>query len=82
MLKTTDNRYIINGDFTVSLSGQYEAAGTTFDYRRIDGLTNSSGQSGERQIEGVTEWITCMGPTTDPIHLMVFFFVSFFFQVT
>uniref|UniRef100_A0A336LKH9 CSON007946 protein n=1 Tax=Culicoides sonorensis TaxID=179676 RepID=A0A336LKH9_CULSO len=71
VLKTRDNRFVINGDYTVSLSGQYEAAGTTFDYRRIDGLTNSSGQSAERHIEGVTEWITCNGPTTEVVQLMV-----------
>lgn len=70
MLKTTDNRYIINGDFIVSLSGLYEAVGATFDYRRLDGLTNVSKQTGN-QIEGVTEWITCTGPTTDAIQLMV-----------
>jgi len=70
VLKAADGRFIINGDYTVSLSGLYEAAGTVFDYRRLDGLTNSSSKH-ERPIEGVTEWITCTGPTYEPIYLMV-----------
>lgn len=70
VLKSSDQKYVINGDFTVSLSGPYEAVGTIFDYRRIDGLTNGSSQ-GNKKIDGVTEWITCTGPTSEPIHLMV-----------
>lgn len=65
-----DDRPIINGDHTVSLSGIYEAAGATFDYQRIDGITNSSSPS-YRKLEGVTEWITCTGRITEAIQLKV-----------
>lgn len=70
VLKDANQHYIINGDYTMSTSGIYEAAGTIFDYRRIDGLTNSS-LSGYRNKEVVTEWITNTGPITEPIELMV-----------
>lgn len=60
VLKSNKNHeYIINGDY----SGLYEAAGTMFDYRRID--------DNRQKKEGVTEWITCTGPTTEPVNLMV-----------
>lgn len=68
-LKTADHqRFIINGDYTISLSGLYQGAGTTFEYRRIDGLNNGSAAS-YRRIEGVTEWITAPGPTAEAIQL-------------
>lgn len=70
VLKSSDHKYIINGDYTVSMSGPYEIPGTFIDYRRIDGITNGT-TPGYRKIEGVTEWITCTGPTTEPLHLMV-----------
>jgi ADAM-TS Spacer 1 len=70
-LKTADQRFLLNGDYAVSLSGFYDAAGTMFDYRRIDGLTNGSSQSFNKKIESVTEWITCSGPTSEAVHLMV-----------
>lgn len=70
-----DDRPIINGDYTVSLSGIYEAAGATFDYQRIDGMTNSSSTS-HRKLEGVTEWITCTGRITEAIQLKVFAVLS------
>ncbi|GAB0094710.1 thrombospondin type-1 domain-containing protein 4 [Sergentomyia squamirostris] len=60
VLRNENQSSIINGDYTVSSSDIYEAAGTTFDYRRIDNAIN-----------GVTEWITSLGPTAEPIHLMV-----------
>ena len=71
-----DDKSIINGEHTVSLSGIYEAAGATFDYQRIDGITNNS-TSSYRKLEGVTEWITCTGRITEAIQLKVFplFFV-------
>ncbi|XP_055643965.1 A disintegrin and metalloproteinase with thrombospondin motifs 7 [Toxorhynchites rutilus septentrionalis] len=68
-LKTADHqRFIINGDYTISLSGIYHGAGTIFEYRRIDGLNNGS-TSSFRKIEGVTEWITAPGPTTEAVQL-------------
>lgn len=78
-LKYSNQNFIINGDYSVSLSGVYEAAGAVFDYRRIDGLTNGSTQ-GYRKVEGVTEWITCTGPITEPIHLMVSFYLMSHFK--
>ncbi|XP_053694412.1 thrombospondin type-1 domain-containing protein 4 [Sabethes cyaneus] len=68
-LKTADlPRFIINGDYTISLSGFYQGAGTIFEYRRVDGLNNGS-TSSFRKIEGVTEWITAPGPLSEPVEL-------------
>ncbi|XP_055593032.1 thrombospondin type-1 domain-containing protein 4 isoform X2 [Uranotaenia lowii] len=68
-LKTADHqRFLINGDYTISLSGFYQGAGTTFEYRRVDGLNNAS-TSSYRKIEGVTEWITAPGPSLEPVQL-------------
>uniref|UniRef100_A0A182IQK8 Uncharacterized protein n=1 Tax=Anopheles atroparvus TaxID=41427 RepID=A0A182IQK8_ANOAO len=69
-LKSADQRFFINGDYTISLSGHYSAAGTVFDYRRVDGLTNGSNSS-FRHVEGITEWVTAPGPTTEPIQLFL-----------
>ena len=46
----------------MSESSAYEAVGAIFDYHRIDGLQHS---------EGVTEWITAIGPITEMLELMV-----------
>ncbi|XP_065091217.1 A disintegrin and metalloproteinase with thrombospondin motifs 7 isoform X1 [Ochlerotatus camptorhynchus] len=71
VLKTADHqRFIINGDFTISLSGFYLGAGTTFEYRRVDGLNNGT-VSSFRKIEGVTEWVTAPGPTNEAVELYV-----------
>lgn len=67
MLKQRDREFIINGDNVISDSGVYRAAGTVFDYRRIDDAIETS----DENIDGVTEWITATGPTREAIHLMV-----------
>lgn len=67
VLKRADQEFIINGDHTVSDSDEYNAAGTIFDYHRLD--KNNS--------DGVTEWITSIGPTTEPVYLMVYHFLDF-----
>ncbi|XP_055372103.1 thrombospondin type-1 domain-containing protein 4 isoform X1 [Condylostylus longicornis] len=68
VLKLHNGKYVFNGEQTPSRSGPYEIAGATFDYRRIDGLIATDG----KEIEGVTEWITCLGPIRETIELMVF----------
>ena len=65
VLKTHNHKFIINGDNIISPSGQYEAAGTVFDYRRFDVVRNGSA------VDGVTEWITANGPITDPVHILL-----------
>lgn len=66
MLKRSDE-YIINGDNTISDSGVYRAAGSVWDYRRIDDAIESS----DEKTEGVTEWITATGPIREAVYLMV-----------
>lgn len=56
------NDFVFNGENRMSESRSYEAAGTTFDYHRIDGIQHS---------EGVTEWITSVGPVREPVELLV-----------
>lgn len=48
----------------MSKTGLYNAAGTAFDYHRIDELKDN-------RKAGVTEWITATGPTTESMNLMV-----------
>lgn len=64
VLKRSDQKFILNGDYALSDSGVYEAAGAVFDYRRMDAFTKNSS-------DVVTEWITCTGPITEAVHLMV-----------
>ncbi|CRK93983.1 CLUMA_CG007508, isoform A [Clunio marinus] len=68
-LKSTGGEYIINGNYTVSHSGSYDAAGSTIDYHRFDGSVKDSHHP--KRSDGVTEWITSSGPLFEPIHLMV-----------
>ncbi|XP_033236343.1 thrombospondin type-1 domain-containing protein 4 isoform X2 [Drosophila pseudoobscura] len=63
VLRTSQQKSIVNSESNVSESGSYEAVGATFDYHRIDGVQNS---------EGVTEWITSTGPIRDSLDLLVF----------
>ncbi|XP_070854221.1 thrombospondin type-1 domain-containing protein 4 isoform X1 [Drosophila suzukii] len=63
VLRTSKEISIFNGDNAVSESGSYEAVGAVFDYHRIDGTQDSN---------GVTEWITSVGPIRDSLQLMVF----------
>lgn len=65
----------MNGDFSITPSGIYEAAGTVLDYKRIDTQTPVNSQ---KKVDGVTEWITAIGPTTEPLHLMVINIHCFF----
>lgn len=65
MLKSAENhKYVINGENAMSKTGLYNAAGTSFDYHRIDELKDN-------RKAGVTEWITATGPTTESMNLMV-----------
>ncbi|XP_037958747.1 thrombospondin type-1 domain-containing protein 4 isoform X2 [Teleopsis dalmanni] len=63
VLRTSDQKYIFNGDNAASDSGTYEAADSIFDYHRIDGMEYG---------EGVTEWVTCTGPIREAVELMVY----------
>ncbi|XP_067620211.1 thrombospondin type-1 domain-containing protein 4 isoform X2 [Eurosta solidaginis] len=63
VLRTPDQKYIFNGDNMASDSGTYEAVGAVFDYHRIDGLQHG---------DGVTEWVTCLGPIRDMLELMIY----------
>ncbi|XP_054741573.1 thrombospondin type-1 domain-containing protein 4 isoform X1 [Anastrepha obliqua] len=63
VLRTPDQKYIFNGDNSASDSGAYEALGAIFNYHRIDGLQHG---------DGVTEWITCMGPIREMLELMIY----------
>uniref|UniRef100_A0A1I8PD91 PLAC domain-containing protein n=1 Tax=Stomoxys calcitrans TaxID=35570 RepID=A0A1I8PD91_STOCA len=64
VLRTEDQKYVFNGDNTMSDSGAYEAAGAIFDYHRLDSL--------QQQSEGVTEWVTCTGPVRESLELMIY----------
>lgn len=68
-MKRSDQTFIINGNNRISENGVYEAAGTVFEYRRIDDAIDDS----DENIEGVTEWLTATGPLSESIHLSVTF---------
>lgn len=57
----------MNGNYTVSPSGTYEVAGTSMKYHRLEGNTNIH----HKRNDGVTEWITSLGPLLEPVHIMV-----------
>ncbi|ALC39280.1 CG6232, partial [Drosophila busckii] len=63
VLRTNEEKNVFNGDNVASESGLYEAVGASFDYHRIDGMQHG---------EGVTEWITSMGPIKEAIELLVY----------
>lgn len=71
VLRTEDQRYVFNGDNTISDSGTYEVAGAVFDYHRID-----SGFQ-ENSTDGVTEWITAVGPILESLELMVIYILYY-----
>lgn len=56
-LKTTNGSFIINGNFAISWSGEYEAAGTKFLYRRQGG--------------SLVESISAPGPLLQSVDVMV-----------
>lgn len=58
---------MINGNFTASSSGPYEVGGSIFKYHKLDGNANAH----QKRSDGVTEWITGVGPLLEPVHLMV-----------
>lgn len=56
-LRRSDGTFVFNGNWAINWSGEYQAAGTTFAYRRQDTTT--------------PELITTLGPLTEPIDIMV-----------
>ncbi|XP_046649174.1 thrombospondin type-1 domain-containing protein 4-like isoform X2 [Daphnia pulicaria] len=58
-LRRSDGTFVFNGNWAINWSGEYQAAGTTFAYRRQDTTT--------------PELITTQGPLTEPIDIMVIY---------
>ncbi|EFX88574.1 hypothetical protein DAPPUDRAFT_191054 [Daphnia pulex] len=58
-LRRSDGTFVFNGNWAINWSGEYQAAGTTFAYRRQDTIT--------------PELITTQGPLTEPIDIMVIY---------
>ncbi|GLH11133.1 Uncharacterized protein GBIM_15974, partial [Gryllus bimaculatus] len=58
-LRRQDGSYVINGNWGISWSGEYEAAGTRVTYRRQDA--------------GLLETVTAPGPLTEPLDIMVLY---------
>lgn len=56
-LRRADGTFVFNGNWAINWSGEYQAAGTTFNYRRQDVST--------------PELISTQGPLTEPIDIMV-----------
>lgn len=56
-VKLQDGSYLFNGNYSISLSGKYQAAGTTFVYFR---------QSSQN-----LESFSAIGPLEEPIDVMV-----------
>ena len=48
-------RYLLNGNWFIQWSGQYEAAGTVLNYKR----------------DGNKESLNAVGPLREPLHVMV-----------
>ena len=56
-LRRLDGSFVFNGNWAINWSGEYQAAGATFTYRRQDAT--------------MPELISTVGPLTEPIDLMV-----------
>jgi hypothetical protein len=56
-LRRADGNYVINGNWAINWSGEYEAVGTRFTYRRQDANNG--------------ELIEAPGPLMEPVDLMV-----------
>lgn len=56
-LRRANGSFVFNGNWAINWSGEYQAAGTTFTYRRQDTTT--------------PELISSQGPLTEPIEIMV-----------
>jgi len=56
-LRRSDGNYVINGNWAINWSGEYEAVGTRFTYRRQDANNG--------------ELIEAPGPLLEPVDLMV-----------
>ena len=56
-LRRSDGNYVINGNWAINWSGEYEAAGTSFTYRRQDANNG--------------ELIEAQGPLLESVDLMV-----------
>ena len=56
-LRRPDGTFVFNGNWAISWSGDYEAAGTTFTYRRQDATA--------------PELITARGPLSEALDIMV-----------
>lgn len=56
-LRRPDGSFVFNGNWAINWSGEYQAASTSFTYRRQDGST--------------PELITADGPLSEPIDILV-----------
>ena len=54
-IKSTTNKYYLNGDWYIQWSGDYKAAGTVIHYMR----------------DGNKESFNAIGPIKEPLHIMV-----------
>lgn len=68
-LKSTESKFVINGNYTSSPIGTYEIGGTEFEYFRLDEKSKLIGSNVRN--DGVTEWITSSGPLFEPVHLLI-----------
>lgn len=60
-LRKNDGTFILNGNWAINWSGEFDALGTKFSYHRED--------------EGSAETITSPGPLAEPLDLMVLYSV-------
>ncbi|XP_070496473.1 thrombospondin type-1 domain-containing protein 4 isoform X2 [Chironomus tepperi] len=68
-LKSTEAKFIINGNYTSSPVGTYNIGGAEFEYFRLDEKNKLIGSN--LRNDGVTEWITSNGPLFEPVHLLI-----------
>lgn len=58
-MRKIDGTFILNGNWAINWSGEFEALGTKFSYHRED--------------ENTAESITSSGPLAEPLDLMVIY---------
>ncbi|CAG9799230.1 unnamed protein product [Chironomus riparius] len=68
-LKSTEAKFIINGNYTSSPIGTYKIGGAKFEYFRLDEKNKLVGS--DLRNDSVTEWLTSSGPLYEPVHLLM-----------
>lgn len=72
-IRNMSGHYFINGNWRVDFPGDYEVAGTTFKYEKKPKGKATTGKTAKLLSLFAPEHMTALGPTQEPIYLVVSF---------